>query len=207
MGSDKHNNEKPVHRVTIREGFYMGKYEITQAQWQQVIGNNPSNFKGCDQCPVEEVSWNDAHDFIKKLNAMNDGYTYRLPSEAEWEYACRAGTINDYAGDLDSLAWYRKNSDGKTHPVGQKQANAFGLYDMHGNVEEWCEDYWHEFYYRAPIDGSVWLTGGESNSRVLRGGSWRCIDDLLRSADRHGRAGPIAHSSDVGLRLVISRSS
>src|SRR5205085_9149218 len=118
MGSETGDaDEKPVHQVTIREGFYMGKYEVTQAQWKQVMGNNPSYFNNCDQCPVEMVSWNDAQEFIKKLNAMNDGYVYRLPSEAEWEYAARAGTTGDYAGDLDAMAWYLNNSGNKTHPV------------------------------------------------------------------------------------------
>ena len=133
----------------------MGRYEVTQAQWQAVMGNNPSNFKGCDQCPVETVSWDDAQEFIRKLNAQNDGYKYRLPSEAEWEYACRAGTTGDYAGNLDEMAWYGKNSGGKTHSVGQKQANGLGLYDMHGNVWEWVEDRYHHNYNRAPTDGSA----------------------------------------------------
>ncbi|HEX8847607.1 MAG TPA: SUMF1/EgtB/PvdO family nonheme iron enzyme, partial [Pyrinomonadaceae bacterium] len=171
MGSENGDkNEKPAHQVTINCQFYMGKYEVTQAQWQQVLSSNPSNFKNCDQCPVENVSWNDAQEFIKKLNAQNDGYSYRLPSEAEWEYACRAGTIGDYAGDMDEIAWYIKNSGSKTHPVGQKQANAWSLYDMHGNVREWCEDVWHENYKGTPSDGSAWLIGGNSNLRVLRGG-------------------------------------
>ena len=133
MGLDSYSDESPVHQVTFASGFYMGRYEVTQAQWQKVMGNNPSSDKSCgENCPVEKVSWDDAQEFIKKLNAMNDGYTYRLPSEAEWEYACRAGTTGDDAGDLDSMAWYGKNSDDKMHPVGQKQPNAWGLYDMHG---------------------------------------------------------------------------
>jgi formylglycine-generating enzyme required for sulfatase activity len=202
MGSENgESNEKPVHQVTIREGFYMGKYEVTQAQWQQVMGSNPSYFKNCDQCPVEEVNWNDAQEFIKKLNAQNDGYTYRLPSEAEWEYACRAGTTGDYAGDVDAMAWYGKNSGSKTHPVGQKQANAFGLYDMHGNVDEWCEDIWHENYNGAPTDGSAWLSGGDSRYRVLRGGSWYFIAYVLRAADRRGFT-PNYRDLYDGLRLV-----
>src|SRR5205823_4047432 len=102
-------SEKPQHQVTIREGFYMGRYEVIQAQWQEVMGSNPSHFKG-DNLPVETVSWNDAQEFIRRLNARGDGYTYRLPSEAEWEYACRAGTTGDYAGHLDSMGWYWENS-------------------------------------------------------------------------------------------------
>jgi formylglycine-generating enzyme required for sulfatase activity len=202
--------EKPVHQVTIREGFYMGKYEVTQAQWRRVMGNNPSKHKGCDQCPVEYVSWYDAQEFIKKLNAQNDGYTYKLPSEAEWEYACRAGTTGDYAGDLDSMAWYGQNSGNQTHPVGQKQPNAFGLYDMYGNVWEWCEDVFHDSYNDAPTDGSAWLSGGEQQSRVLRGSSYfNPPTNILRSASRF-RMDPDFRSNCgcLGFRLVaVARRS
>lgn len=123
----------------------MGRTEVTQAQWRAVMGNNRSKVKG-DDLPVERVSWNNAEDFIGKLNEQNDGYEYRLPSEAEWEYACRAGTTVDYYGDVDAIAWYDKNSAKKTHAVGTKQASGFGLYDMSGNVWEWCEDYYHDSY-------------------------------------------------------------
>lgn len=185
MGSENgSSDEKLVHQVTIRKGFYMGKYEVTQAQWQQVMKGNPSNFKNCQQCPIENVSWDDAQGFIRKLNAMNDGYVYRLPTEAEWEYACRAGTTGDYAGGLDAMAWYYENSGNMTHPVGQKQPNAFGLYDMLGNVWEWCEDWYHDSYNGAPTDGSAWESGGERKQRVLRGGSWIDIATYLRSAYR-----------------------
>lgn len=201
MGSENgYDDEKPVHQVTIHNGFYMGKYEVTQAQWQKVMGNNPSYFKNCDQCPVENVSWNDAQEFIKKLNAQNDGYTYRLPSEAEWEYACRAGTTGDYAGDVDAMAWYEKNSDKKTHPVGQKQPNPWGLYDMHGNVWEWCEDLYHDSYNGAPMDGSAWESGGEQY-RVLHGGSWYDLDIGLRPANRL-RNDPGIRNYYLGLRVV-----
>jgi formylglycine-generating enzyme required for sulfatase activity len=214
--------EKPAHRVTIAEGFYMGKYEVTQAQWQKVMGTNPSNFKGCDNCPVEQVSWDDAQAFINRLNAQNDGYTYRLPSEAEWEYACRAGTTGDYAGDLDSMGWYYNNSgdaplsgqwdpnklkanNNRTHAVGSKQPNAFGLFDMHGNVWEWCEDWYHDSYAGAPTDGSAWLSGGEQKYRVLRGGSWSYDALNLRSAYRD-RLTPDGRSDNIGLRVVaVSR--
>ena len=178
-------DEKPVHQVMIKYSFYMGKYEVTQAQWQAVMGDNPSHFTDCgSNCPVEQVSWNDAQKFIQRLNQMNDGYTYRLPSEAEWEYACRAGTTGDYAGNLNEMAWYSENSGRRTHAVGQKQLNAWGLADMHGNVWEWCQDWYHETYYGAPSDGSVWLSGGEQKSRVLRGGSWDFNASSLRSASR-----------------------
>ena len=180
----------------------MGKYEVTQAQWQQVMGDNPSEFKNCDQCPVENMSWDDAQEFIKRLNARNDGYKYRLPTESEWEYACRAGTTGDYAGDLDEMAWWGGNADSKTHPVGQKQPNAFGLYDMHGNVLEWVEDWFHDNYNRAPTDGSAWLSGGEQKFRVLRGGSSLYNIALgLRSANRDGYT-PDHRDKDIGFRVV-----
>jgi len=140
------------------------------------------------------------------LNAQDDGYSYRLPSEAEWEYACRAGTTGDYAGDLDSMGWYDKNSGGKTHPVGQKQANGFGLYDMHGNVWEWVEDWYHEGYNGAPVDGSAWLSGGEQKDRVLRGGSWFNLAVILRSALRV-RLTPGNRNFLSGLPLVASARS
>ncbi|PYS90984.1 MAG: formylglycine-generating enzyme family protein [Acidobacteria bacterium] len=200
MGSDKYDDEKPMHRVTISEGFYMGKYEVTQAQWQAVMGNDPSHFRG-DDLPVENVSWNDTQEFINKLNAQSDGYTYRLPTEAEWEYAARAGTTGNYAGDLDAMAWYEKNSGSKTHPVGSKQPNGFGLYDMHGNVWEWVQDWYHEAYAGAPTDGSAWLSGGEQKYRVLRGGSWNSYAYNLRSANR-GRLAPDYRFSLLGFRVV-----
>jgi formylglycine-generating enzyme required for sulfatase activity len=176
MGSNNgDSDEKPVHEVTIREGFYMGRYEVTQSEWQQVMGNSPSKFNG-DNLPVETVSWLDAQGFIQKLNQMNDGYAYRLPTEAEWEYACRARTTGDYAGSLDSMAWYENNSGNQTHPVGQKQANGFGLYDMLGNVYEWCED-WQNY---SGASKSV----SAQKTRMLRGGSWDSPASRVRSAGR-----------------------
>jgi formylglycine-generating enzyme required for sulfatase activity len=220
MGSaNGDGDEKPVHRVTISEGFYMGKYEVTQAQWQTVMGNNPSYFKGCANCPVERVSWDVAVSFLAQLNVRNDGYTYRLPSEAEWEYAARAETTGDYAGDLDAIAWYYNNSgdtrlrgvrdsneleanNNRTHPVGSKQPNAFGLFDMHGNVWEWCQDWHHDSYAGAPTDGSTWLSDGEQKYRVLRGGSWDYFADYCRSASRHKRA-PDFRNYNIGFRVVM----
>jgi formylglycine-generating enzyme required for sulfatase activity len=179
----------------------MGKYEVTQTQWQSVMGNNPSNFKDCGgNCPVEEVSWDDAQNFINKLNESNDGFRYRLPTEAEWEYACRAGTTGDYAGNLSEMAWYDENSGNKTHAVGGKQSNAWGLADMHGNVYEWCQDWYHATYYGAPTDGSAWLSGGELKYRVVRGGSWHSSTQL-RSAFR-GNFTPDFRDSWHGFRLV-----
>lgn len=174
--------EMPKHKVTIREGFWMGKYEMTQGQWQAVIGENLSNFKDCGaNCPVERVSWNDVQSFLKRLNAKNDGFEYSLPSEAQWEYSARAGTTGDYYGDLDSIAWYGKNSGSKTHPVGGKKANAFGLYDMSGNVWEWCQDWYGDYSSGEATDP----TGtGSGQYRVLRGGSWGGGANGTRSAYR-----------------------
>jgi formylglycine-generating enzyme required for sulfatase activity len=198
------NDEHPQHQVSV-QSFYMGKYEVTQAQWRAVMGTNPSNFKG-DNLPVENVSWNDATEFCRKLSQMT-GREYRLPSEAEWEYACRAGTTGDYAGNLDAMAWYFSNSGSQTHPVGQKQPNSFGLYDMHGNVWEQCEDWYHDSYNGAPTDGSAWLSGGDSSRRVYRGGSWGRYAVGLRSANRNG-SGTGYRDDLVGLRVVaVSRSS
>ena len=206
MGSTSgDSDEKPVHQVTISQPFYIGRYEVTQAQWQQVMGDNPSAFKDCGgNCPVEYVSWDDAQNFINKLNESSDGFKYRLPTEAEWEYACRAGTTGDYAGDLSETAWYSENSGGKPHAVGQKQLNAWGLADMHGNVWEWCQDWYHETYYGAPSDGSAWLSGGEQKYRVLRGGSWSRVATVLRSPNRSWLT-PDVRGGDLGLRVVAVR--
>ena len=203
MGSPEgegYDSERPQHDVTV-SGFYIGKFQITQAQWEAVMGKNPSHFKGDPALPVESVSWNEAKQFCEKLAQMT-GKAYRLPSEAEWEYACRAGTTGDYAGDLDAMAWYSENSGGKTHPVGQKQPNAFGLYDMHGNVWEWCEDDWHDSYAGAPTDGRVWVhTPSRGSYRVDRGGSWYDIAVLCRSAYRL-RYAPGDRIDNLGFRLL-----
>lgn len=200
MGSDTAGYKQPVHQVMIRESFYMGRYEVTQAQWREVMGNNPSSFKG-DDLPVENVLWNDAKEFIRKLNARDGGFTYRLPTEAEWEYTCRAGTTGDNASDLDAMAWYEKNSDGRTHPVGGKQPNAFGLYDMQGNVNEWCEDVFHESYNDAPTDGSAWLNGGDQGQHVLRGGPW-AWDAYNQRCDGRGKGQSDYRGRYTGFRVV-----
>lgn len=194
-------------RTTTGEyGFYIGKYEVTQAQWQTVMGGNPSYFKNCDNCPVEQVSWIDVQEFLEKLNERNDGFRYRLPTEAEWEYACRAGTGSDHAGNVDRLAWYDKNSGEKTHPVGQRAPNPFGLYDMTGNVWEWCLDSYHKSYDGAPTDGSAWLSqqkveGFDSYTRVLRGGSYQVDVWDLRSSSRY-RYAPDHRYMSFGFRVV-----
>ena len=189
MGSEESEDEKPVHKVKINNPFYLGSYPVTQREWKAVVGdnNNPSDFKG-DNLPVEEVSWDDVQKFIKKLNEKEGTDKYRLPSEAEWEYACRAGNTTRYSfGDDDTnlgdYAWYDDNSEGKTHPVGQKEPNSWGLYDMHGNVWEWVQDMWHVNYDDALTDGSAWEVG-DGADRVFRGGSWFNFARLCRSAFR-----------------------
>src|ERR1051326_326326 len=174
MGSDRERvNEKPVHEVTLDYSFYLGKFEVTQAQWDLVMSNDPSSFKKCGaKCPVDSVSWDDAQRFIQKLNQLNDGHVYRLPTEAEWEYACRAGTTTDSYGTLGQIAWFETNSGNTTHVVGGKDANAFGLYDMIGNVWEWCQDLVHYTYDGAPNDGSAWLTQPDTKLHVMRGGAY-----------------------------------
>jgi len=204
MGSEKNDRQKPVHRVRIGYGFYVSRYEITQAQWRAAMGKLPVttvfDFFIGDNLPVDNADFDDAVHFMNKLNNLNDGHNYRLPSEAEWEYACRAGTTGDAYGDLDKIAWYKKNSGEKTHPVGGKQANAFGLYDMLGNVSEWCADYWHDNYKGAPTDGSKWIKGGNRYFQGLyRGGSWNDEATELRSASR----GQLFQDSPPGgVRLV-----
>jgi formylglycine-generating enzyme required for sulfatase activity len=153
---------------------------------------------------VESVSWNDAQKFIERLNHTNDGYIYRLPTEAEWEYACRAGTTGDYAGNLNEMAWYSENSGYKSHAVGGKQPNAWGLADMHGNVWEWCQDWHHDTYHGAPSDGSAWLIGGEQKYRVVRGGAWHLVAASLTSAFRSNGT-PDARGSIIGFRVVAVR--
>src|SRR5659263_122002 len=167
------DNEGPIHRVKISNAFYMGKYEVTQKQWRDVMGSSPSSNKG-DNLPVESVSWDDIQDFIKKLNENEGVKKYRLPTEAEWEYGARAGTTTRYSfGDDESMlgdyAWCSTNSGFNTHDVGQKKPNPWGLYDMHGNVWEWVQDNFHYNYDGAPADGSSWV-GGDDRLRGNRGG-------------------------------------
>ncbi len=195
-----------MHKVEIKEEFYIGKYEVTQAQWQIVTGNNPSYFKGDENLPVEQVSWEDVKKFLEILNKKSKKYTYRLPTEAEWEYAARAKSIEDYAGNLDLMAWYGANSERKTHLVGQKQPNAFGLYDMHGNVYEWCQDPWHSNYQDAPTNANVWNGGTDNDLRVLRGGSWYYAAINNRSSHRSKQTAN-GYDNGLGFRVVaVARS-
>ena len=200
--SEAYSNEKPAHRVTV-SSFYIGKYEVTQAQWKAVMGSNPSRFNG-DNLPVEQVDWDDVQEFIRKLNAQT-GKTYRLPTEAEWEFAARGGNSSrgyKYSGsnDLNSVAWYHDNSGEKTHPVGTKQPNELGIYDMAGNVWEWCSDWYDSSYYssaaqtnpKGPTSGS---------SRVLRGGSWDFSAWDCRVSYRAWY--PDYWTPDYGIRLVL----
>jgi len=188
--------EKPAHKVTISRPFYMGKFEVTQEQWKTVMNGNPSHFKGAKN-PADNISWEASQEFVKKLNEKfgNSGVTFSLPTEAQWEYACRAGTSTRYGygneeAGLEEYGWFKSTAGGKTHPVGEKKPNAWGLYDMHGNVWEWCADWYDGNYYKqspsndpaGPADPK-----GESGvaSRVLRGGSWGDPAFYCRSAYRH----------------------
>lgn len=185
MGSnDGYNDEKPVHPVTMKS-FFAGKYPVTQAQWAAVMGNNPSYFKGANR-PVEHVNWHEAMAYCAKLSQLT-GQHYRLLSEARWEYACRARTTTKYSfGNLitPELANYTDSDIKQTTEVGNYPTNGFGLYDMHGNVWEWCEDVWHENYHDAPTDGSTWDIGKTSKYHLVRGGAWSYGDDRLRCTDR-----------------------
>jgi formylglycine-generating enzyme required for sulfatase activity len=204
MGSnDGGNEEKPVHTVRISKAFYLGKYEVTQGQWQAVMGNNPSSFTGDANLPVEQVSWEDAQDFIRKLNAREGGTKYRLPTEAEWEYAARAGAMTAYSfGDdarqLGNYAWYDENAANKTHPVGQLQPNVWGLYDMHGNVSEWVQDWYGEYVAASVTDPQGPASGSH---RVLRDGSWDDFASRCRAAAR-GLNPPGGRNGGLGVRLL-----
>ncbi|MBQ3247475.1 MAG: SUMF1/EgtB/PvdO family nonheme iron enzyme [Alistipes sp.] len=200
QSSDAGDDEKPAHSVTV-SNFYIGKYEVTQAQWEAVMGKNPSRYKG-DNRPVENVSWKDVQKFIKKLNAKT-GKRYRLPTEAEWEYAARGSNQSKgykYSGsnDIGSVAWYTDNSSSQTHPVGQKQPNELGLYDMSGNVYEWCSD-WYGGYSRGSQTNPTGPANG--SNRVLRGGYWGDGSMGCRVSYRN-YGGPSGRGHDCGFRLV-----
>ena len=203
MGSSSGESyEKPVHSATL-SAFNIGKYEVTQAQWKAVMGNNPSSFNGCDDCPVENVSWNDVQQYISKLNSQT-GKNYRLPTEAEWEFSARGGKSSKgytYSGsnDLNSVAWNTDNSGSKTHSVGGKQANELGVYDMTGNVWEWCSD-WYGKYNSYSETNPTGVSSGQI--RVRRGGSWYYSANYCRAASRN-RGYPDIRYSSSGFRLVL----
>jgi formylglycine-generating enzyme required for sulfatase activity len=213
MGCDSaqecNDNEKPVHRVTIRP-FRLGRYEVTQAQWTAVMGGNPAQFKG-DERPVDDVSWDDVQEFLKRISANRSGKTYRLPTEAEWEYAARGGAQTAYWWGQD-IGKDNANCNGcgsywdndSTAPVGACKANSFGLYDMAGNVWEWVQDCYHSSYAGAPGDGSAWCELGPQPTRVARGGSWSNSRLRLRAAGRDGN--PQSYrSGSLGFRLAQDR--
>jgi formylglycine-generating enzyme required for sulfatase activity len=177
-------DEKPAHRVTIGQPFYLGKYEVTQAQWEAVMGTNPSHFIGNLHRPVENVSWEDVQAFIKRLNQQEGWEVCRLPTEAQWEYAARAGTTTQRYDDVDAIAWDAENSSKETHEVGQKRPNAWGLYDMLGNVWEWCHDGRRRYTAEAVVDPMG--PPGAGASRVIRGGSWYDPVQDVRAATRFG---------------------
>jgi formylglycine-generating enzyme required for sulfatase activity len=210
-GESERDDDEKQHRVTLTKGFYMQTTEVTQGQWKAVMGNNPSHFKNCgDDCPVEEVSWNDVQEFIRKLNQREGGNKYRLPTEAEWEYAARAGSTEAFANggiselecgydsNLDAMGWYCGNSNKKTHSVAQKQPNAWGLYDMHGNVYEWCQD-WYGDYPSGSVTDPTGPSGG--SRRVKRGGCWNLYARYCRSAFRF-RSAPDFRFCNLGFRLL-----
>ena len=220
--SEAFDEEKPQHKVSIPSPIYVAKFPVTQQQWQAVMGENPAHFqtglvkeKGgifkqekrleadTKEHPVERVSWEDCQGYLNRVHDRLDlgfGKAIRLPTEAEWEYACRAGTTDSRYGNLDAIGWFHGNSGSMTHPVGRKRPNALGLHDMIGNVWEWCEDIYHGGYKNAPTDGSPW-TGGES-ARVVRGGCWYCIPQFCRSSFRSW-IGPGRRNHGVGFRVVV----
>ena len=234
MGSDSpeaDHGERPLRRVRMSRGFWLGKYEVTQEQWEAVMGSNPSHhteanakasiaaasirpsdpkdrqghrietISACSpNCPVESVSWHDVQEFIRRLNARAGGNQYRLPTEAEWEYAARAGTSGDRSGNVDAIGWSEGNSGSRPHPVGQKAPNAWGLHDMLGNVWEWVQDCWNGDYLGAPTDGSAWESG-DCSQRVLRGGSWGSDPRNLRAANRN-RGAPGLRYDFLGFRVA-----
>ena len=199
-----YDDEKPKHRVTLTNDYYIGKYEVTQALWKAVMGDNPSKFKG-ENLPVEQVSWNDCQIFIGKLNNIT-GKTFRLPTEAEWEYAARGGKKSKgyrFSGSKDpyKVAWYISNSENKSHPIGSRQANELNIYDMSGNVSEWCQDTYSKYEKTSQINPI-----GASNelNRVIRGGSWIANSWHCHSSDRGAQSPDWSHSS-LGFRLALSK--
>ena len=207
IGSFTMSEGKNAHLVNITKPFAIGKKEVTQKEWMAVMGTNPSRFLDCTgNCPIDNISWNDAKEYIRKLN-LKTGKTYRLPSEAEWEYACRAGLQQTYCGgdNADKVAWYgaysatSKRTDRNSDAAAQKKANAWGLFDMSGNMAEWVEDGYHENFTGAPIDGSAWL--GDGQGYVLRGGSWESSPEQIRATSRD-YDGPSNSDITYGFRVA-----
>lgn len=206
MGSNASGvaNEQPVRQVKVAP-FYLGKYEVTQAEWVAVMGNNPSQFKD-PRRPVDQVTWIQVEEFIQRLNQKEKTTKYRLPSEAEWEYAAQAGLSGEYGfagalGELAQYGWYGQPGNVGTRPVGQRKPNAWGLYDMHGNVWEWVDDCWHDSYDGAPSDGSSWTEKGNCAVRLLKGGGWNSEAFYTRSRVR-GSYGYDLNDVGNGFRLA-----
>lgn len=208
MGSTVPNrdDEQPVHEVCVSD-FYLGKYEVTQGQWERVMKKNPSKFNTCGlDCPVETVSWDDSQEFIKQLNALSKR-KYRLPTEAEWEYAARSGGKDEkYAGtsdekNLGDFAWFNENSDKSTHRVGQKKANGLGLYDMTGNIDEWCQDWYEESFYKFSLKMNP-LSQNSGSEHVTRGGDWDFNSFRARVAHRSNFPSSLKENL-IGLRLLF----
>ena len=207
MGSEKgEKEEKPVRKVTFAKEFYMGVYEVMQSQWEAVMGGNPSNFKG-PKNPVEQVTWAESQEFVQKLSKENAKWSFRLPTEAEWEYVAKAGTTSPYFFDdtdstLSEYAWFAANSKETTHPVGEKKPNPWGLYDIYGNVWEWVQDADHGNYEGAPTDGSAWDKMG-GMYHIVRGGSWDDPPNWCRSGARP-QYYPAEKSIRYGFRVVAA---
>jgi formylglycine-generating enzyme required for sulfatase activity len=204
------NDERPVTWVTLTQPFWLGRTEVTQAQWQAVMRNNPSDPARGGDLPVDHVSWDDAVEFCGKLTVrehaagrLPTGYVYTLPTEAQWEYACRAGTTGDYAGDLDAMGWYDPNRGGTRSPVGMKQANTWGLADMHGSVWEWCMDWFGDYPGSSVTNPSGPASGSARNARVARGGSRVSNPEHCRSAYRSAMW-PGNRFDDLGFRLALA---
>lgn len=213
IGELERGEDETQHSVTLTRSFFLKTKEVTQDEWEAVFGSNPSKFKACGgDCPVEQVSWTQVVEFANRLSraeGLQECYQgevfvglgctgYRLPTEAEWEYAARAGTTGTVYGDLGRVAWFRDNSEGTTHPVGQKQANAFGLYDMIGNVHEWTND-WNGPYNGAATDP---VGPNEGKGRICRGWGWESNQDFVRVAGWRADAPPSQRSEIIGFRLA-----